>query len=358
MNDKDTLIDLVSSVSGEEYLKVEEDLGEGFVRLRVSEAERRQAKHDIRGVEDIIVELLRNSRDSHARQVFVASWRDIDTRHLIVIDDGLGIPSKLQDLVFEPRVTSKLETMRTDRWGIHGRGMALFSIRANVTEAAVAASEPNKGTAICIRADTVHLPERADQSTWPMVTPDPDGALEVVRGPHNIIRKIAEFACEHPDIHIYLGTPTEIVTTLCALTHHGLGATDLMFANDPSRFPIWQRPATASDASEMVMLADTLRLPISERTAHRILADELVPLETVAEQLSFCDDPEPETPVDIYSDQRSLRIHHTDLDDFKRELQHAFDTLSDRYYLNLKGEPRITVGKHDIRVRFQIDKEE
>ena len=38
-------LDQVSSRSG---LRVEHDLGHGFVRLRVSEAERRQAKQDIR----------------------------------------------------------------------------------------------------------------------------------------------------------------------------------------------------------------------------------------------------------------------------------------------------------------------
>jgi hypothetical protein len=48
MTERDPLLDFVETVSGEAHLKVEEDLGEGFVRLRISEAERRQAKHDIR----------------------------------------------------------------------------------------------------------------------------------------------------------------------------------------------------------------------------------------------------------------------------------------------------------------------
>ena len=51
-DDDGSLIDFVQSVSGETFLKVEENLGDGFVRLRISEAERRQAKHDIRSVED------------------------------------------------------------------------------------------------------------------------------------------------------------------------------------------------------------------------------------------------------------------------------------------------------------------
>ena len=128
--DSDPLIDFVSEVSGDEYLKVEEDLGDGFVRLRVSEAERRQAQHDIQGFEDVVVELLRNSRDAHAKRVFIATTREGDRRTLVVVDDGAGVPPHLQDRIFEPRVTSKLDSMTTDRWGVHGRGMALFSVRS------------------------------------------------------------------------------------------------------------------------------------------------------------------------------------------------------------------------------------
>jgi hypothetical protein len=53
-----------SELDLENILNVEEDLGEGFVKLRISEAERRQALQDIKCTEDIVVELLRNSRDA------------------------------------------------------------------------------------------------------------------------------------------------------------------------------------------------------------------------------------------------------------------------------------------------------
>ncbi len=71
-----------------------------------------------------------------------------------MLDDGIGIPVALQDTIFEPRVTSKLETMVMDRWGVHGRGMALFSVRENVKEARVVASAPHKGAAVTVLADT------------------------------------------------------------------------------------------------------------------------------------------------------------------------------------------------------------
>jgi len=87
MSEHDPLIDFVTSVSGDGYLKVEETLGDGYVRLRVPEAERRQAKHDIRSIEDVIIELLRNARDAHAQRIFVATTREGSTRMLTMIDD-------------------------------------------------------------------------------------------------------------------------------------------------------------------------------------------------------------------------------------------------------------------------------
>ena len=66
MGEATDLISFIATMSGEGSLRVEENLGDGFVRLRVAEAERRQAKHDIRHVEDIVVEMLRTARDAGA----------------------------------------------------------------------------------------------------------------------------------------------------------------------------------------------------------------------------------------------------------------------------------------------------
>ena len=88
-------MEFVSSFGGGDGLRVEETLGNGYVRLRISEAERRQAKHDIRCVEDAVIELLRNARDAGARNIFVASGRDGDVRSVYVIDDGSGIPASM-----------------------------------------------------------------------------------------------------------------------------------------------------------------------------------------------------------------------------------------------------------------------
>jgi len=359
MTPDDSLLDFVSAVSGDQYVKVEETLGDGFVRLKVSEAERRQAKHDIRSIEDIVVELLRNSRDAHARRLYVANSREGDIRTITVIDDGVGVPAAMHERIFEPRVTSKLETMVVDRWGVHGRGMALFSVRSNVTTAVLAASDSHKGTSLLITADVTSLPEKADQSKWPSVERDPEtGKLTVSTGPHNIVRRVVEFAVEHPDLEVYLGTPTEIVASIVAHAKGRLDARQLLFCDDPKDLPVWLRPAVAGDAAELVALAAGIGLTVSERTAHRVLAGELGALDSVLE----CVAPTPEATdprrPDIYRDRRGLRIAAADTREFQRRLEDAFDLVAERYYLHLAGEPKVTVGRDSITVRFPVEKDD
>lgn len=359
MASDDSLLDFVSSVSGDQYVKVEETLGDGFVRLKVSEAERRQAKHDIRFFEDIVVELLRNSRDARARRIYVASSRDGDHRTLTVIDDGVGVPTAMQERIFEPRVTSKLETMVMDRWGVHGRGMALFSVRSNVERAALVASDQHKGAAILVVSDTSKLSEKADQSKWPSVERDPEsGELRVGTGPHNVIRRVVEFCVEHPDLAVFLGSPTEVIATMVSHARRNLDARELLFCDDPHRLPVWQRPAIAGDAVELVRAAAGIGLAISERTAHRVLAGELGELDSVLEMVAPTPDPvEPRRP-DIYRDRRGLRIHQGDIREFQRKLEDSFDLVAERYYLHLSGEPKVTVGRDCITVRFPIEKDD
>ena len=190
------LLGFVASMGGERSLRVEENLGEGYVRLRVAEAERRQAKHDIRCIEDVVIEMLRNSRDAGAKHIYVATSREGDLRTLVILDDGSGIPDDMQSRVFEARVTSKLESVHMDRWGVHGRGMALYSVKENALSAEVVSSGIGKGSSIRVTTSASALSERADQSTWPSTTVDDNGQLICERGPHNIIRTCCEFAIE------------------------------------------------------------------------------------------------------------------------------------------------------------------
>ena len=107
-----------------------------------------------------------------------------------MIDDGDGVPKHLRRTVFEPRVTSKLDSMHMDKWGVHGRGMALYSIVVNAESATI--------SGIGFRASGRHssfkrifnkLPEKTDQSSFPTFELNEAGTV-AVRGPKNILYEL------------------------------------------------------------------------------------------------------------------------------------------------------------------------
>ncbi|MDR2587077.1 MAG: sensor histidine kinase [Coriobacteriales bacterium] len=350
------LIDFIEQVSGGSHLRVEENLGNGFVRLRSEEAERRQAKHDIRQVEDIIIEMLRNARDAKATTVYIATTKEGDVRTLTVIDDGEGIPPQLHERIFEPRVTSKLETMLEDEWGVHGRGMALFSIKSNVTRARVLSSDAGLGSALALEVDTGLLPEKTDQSTFPLVEKDDEGKLRVAKGPHNILRAALEFALAYrkaPDV--YLGSPSAIAATLLEQGQKRLTSDDLLFCDDTDTLPISQRLAVCADAADLMHNCSRIGLDISERTAHRILSGQITPLASLAEMARG--ERNRKAAADLMKDSRGLKLAKEDVEAFSREMERAFEMLAERYYLSMTDTPRVTVKGDTITVRFPIEKE-
>ena len=350
------LIDFIEQVSGGTHIRVEENLGSGFVRLRSEEAERRQAKHDIRQVEDIVIELLRNARDASASAAFIATITDNENRTIVVIDDGEGIPVDLHERIFEPRVTSKLETMIEDEWGVHGRGMALFSIKSNVTSAKVLSSDVGLGSAMAVQIDTSLLREKADQSTFPAVEKDEEGRLRVTKGPHNILRSALEFALAYPKVpDIYLGSPATIAATLLEFGQKRLSNNDLFFCDDPQTLPVSQRLAASSDANDLMMNCSNMGLDVSERTAHRILSNQIAPTPSLLEMAKG--ERARKTAADLTKDNRSLKLAKEDIEAFSRDMEQAFESLAQRYYLSLTDMPRITVKGDVITVRFPIEKD-
>lgn len=352
------LVGFVSSMGGERALRVEENLGEGFVRLRVAEAERRQAKHDVRCVEDVVIEMLRNARDAGARHIYVATTREGSRRVTTMLDDGRGIPADMQERVFEARVTSKLESFHMDRWGVHGRGMALYSIRENAVSAEVVSSAPGRGAAIRVVTDVLTLPERADQSTWPSVGTDDDGEQSCVRGPHNIVRTCCEFALEERGAcEVYLGSPAEIAATARARMRPSADASELLFMDALSELPVLERLSAAADASELLRVATSLGLEMSERTAHRIVSGQVRPARSVLARLTHRGDSHPQRPreVDLARDRRGLRIAPADVEEFSRTMERDFALLADRYYLSLSADPKVRVGRGKITVTFDLE---
>lgn len=360
MDDSNELISFIASMSGEGNLRVEENLGDGYVRLRVSEAERRQAKHDIQHVEDIVIEMLRNARDAGASEIYVATAKENNVRSILILDNGCGVPEEMRERIFDARVTSKLESMKMDRWGVHGRGMALFSIRQNVDDVRVVASAPHLGSAFKVSVSNDRLNERADQSTWPVAQKNDEGVYVCGKGPHNIVRAVCDFALEElSDCDVYVGTPTEIASTMYCKALSRLDATKLVFLDDESTLSIVDRLGFASDAGEFIAIASKIGIDISERTAHRIISHQIEPLRDVASRLLRSrDHSHAKQAVDLSKDRRGLRIAKNDLEQFSWSLEKDFSTLASRYYLSLVGDPKIRISKDRIVVTFDLEKDE
>lgn len=356
---REDLSSFVSRMGGDRALRVEESLGQGFVRLRVAEAERRQAADDIRCSEDIVIEMLRNARDAGARHILVATAREGERRQLTVLDDGSGIPEGLWETVFDARVTSKLESVHGDRWGIHGRGMALYSIRENALEARVMQSVAGGGTAIRVVTDTSALPEKADQSGWPTLGRDDEGHPVIERGPHNIVRACCEFALEERrGCSLFLGSPAEVVASARASARSSLTGSELLFLDDLSELPLLERFRLASDARELMEVAASCGLDISERTAHRVLAGQVRPLRSVYARLTHAGSPRGARPVDLAGDRRGLRLSKEDADEFCRMMERDFSYLAERYYLSLSATPRLRVSGARLSVFFEFEGED
>ena len=266
----------------------------------------------------------------------------------------------MHDRIFEPRVTSKLDTMVMDQWGVHGRGMALFSIRSTRPPPAVATSDLHKGTSVRIVTDASELSERADQSTWPTVERDEAGVSRVARGPHNIVRRVVEFAVENPGIDVY--------TRLARRDRRDAGRRR---ATSHSTHPSCSSPTSSGSASGSAPRArptpptwwtsrtnSACPSPSAPRTASSTVRCGRWPRCSNRCRERTGRTREAPSSADIYKDRRGLKIHHTDLADFRRDLQKAFEVISERYYLHLKCEPRIAVGRDEIRVRFDVEKDD
>ncbi|MCL5073383.1 MAG: ATP-binding protein [Actinobacteria bacterium] len=214
LNNNTDLTRFLSDLDIKNKLNIEEDLGNGYVKLKISEAERRQALQDIHTVEDIIIELLRNSRDANSRNIFIGTKKIGDNRRVIYcIDDGNGIPPKFHNLIFQARVTSKLDNGIKDSYGFHGRGMALFSMKLTADEVKITFSDYLKGASIYIDDNLEIIPEKKDQSLLPQLI-ESNGQSHLAGGVNNIIKVILDFALQNNNINFYYGTPSQIIATM------------------------------------------------------------------------------------------------------------------------------------------------
>lgn len=381
----DQLLEFIHDLTEEDFVKVEEDLGEGFVRLNVSEAERRQAKHDIRCLEDAVVEMLRNCRDAGSSRIFLALVKGKDDkRSITIIDDGCGIPASLHKRIFEPRVTSKLEAIVEDEYGVHGRGLALYSVKLAAEEALVVSSLPARGTIVKIRADSQHLPEKKDQST-PPVLGFRQGQPHIVRGPHNILRLALEFNIAHPNLEIYIGSPTDVLATMRYVSlasmavaqdyeaeKHGLaavlgGQTGVMSfkeAVEKSPWKLWQCVGVIDDATVLSRVAgDLYGLSISQRNGYRVINEEIEPLRPLtalfegkaAHQWAKTAPELASRREGVYNVSRY--ISDADLQELALAVAAQAKRMGERYFLNLDGLPKIVRNKNQLKITVDLSPE-
>lgn len=359
---ENTLSSFVESVCGDSHLRVETDFGGGFVRLKSSEAEKRQAAQDIRSTEDIVIELLRNACDANARHIFLALQRDENERTIVMLDDGDGVPQEMQQRIFEPRVTSKLDTAHMDKWGMHGRGMALYSVSQNATAASVQVSEPNRGTSLLVKTDLTITGEKTDQSTFPRF--ELRDGVHAMRGPRNILRTVAEFCLEHRnECAVYCGSFVEIAATLY---EYGMSTTSpalRAFGSSDNDLPLIKKLAFASDPDGFAAKAAELGLSMSQRSARRILNGSISGLPSILERLtaeSFSQasskTQHKHTAPPSSRDGRKLKLAETDLEELQSAVGDAFAPLAQRYFLEPNVQPDIRVSSDAIRITIPIDK--
>jgi len=308
MQNNSDLKNFLSELNIKDSLNIEEDLGDGYVRLKISEAERRQALQDINSVEDIIVEMLRNSRDAGSRNIFIGTKKIEDKRRKIYfIDDGGGIPPHLQNLIFESRVTSKLENGKKDPYGFHGRGMALFSIKLNVDDIRIIFSEKSKGASFYIDIDLSKIPEKKDQSLMPQIIKT-DGNLNIIGGVNNIIKTIIEFQLQNREINFFFGSPTQILSTMREI----LRKDDKK--NDYPKFDEWEKlskfiqknnikvteiPILTDNYTVMEIISKNIfNMDISQRGTQRVIYNEIKALEPLK--------------IDPESSSEEIRVSSTD----------------------------------------------
>lgn len=352
------LQEFLEGVCTADPFKVEKDFGHGYVRLRSTEAEKRQAAQDIKCTEDIVIELLRNSRDAGARNIFLATAKEGSVRTLTIIDDGCGIPPEMWRTIFEPRVTSKLETAHMDKWGMHGRGMALYSTMVNTESAQVIASGEGLGCSIQIQASGL-LPEKTDQSTFPHF--ESVNGIMAMRGPKNIQRICCEFALEHRlDVTVYLGTPAQIASTLYQFGLATIPAYARAFSEDDA-CQLTKTLGLSHSPEDLALRAERIGLDLSKRTARRIMDGQVEGVQdllTLLEDASLSTPSKPGRPSKSHATPQmpmaTPRLQAQERDAFLGQVMAAYAEIADAYFLDATVEPTMHVRSDKIVLEIPL----
>ncbi|MDY6794300.1 MAG: ATP-binding protein [Actinomycetota bacterium] len=358
------LLRFVRDFADSSTFTIEEELGKGYVRLKVTESERRQALQDIRCVEDVVKELIRNAQDAGARHIYVTFQKEKGRwRHITILDDGRGIPEMLHRKIFEARVTSKVKDVVEDCFGVHGRGMALYSTKQVAEEVRLVDSMEEAGTIISARIDIEKLPEKKDQSTFPRLEKDDHGKVVITGGPHNVPRILMEFSLQ-PDVpEVFLGSNAEILSTLY---NHSIELRKLWASGDDDvGKPLWFELGRIKEGRLLYQFAhDKLGLTVSERNAFRILEYEIQPLMSINQLLTQGGFHLPARRADLHhqpraswGDHLARRISQDDLSLISERLGGIFKDVCDKYYLTAET-PSIKRRKNRLIISLVLNEKE
>lgn len=281
-----------------------------------------------------------------------------------MIDDGDGVPKHLQRTVFEPRVTSKLDSMHMDKWGVHGRGMALYSIAVNAESATISSSDSGLGSAFVIQTDLTKLPEKTDQSSFPTFELNEAGTV-AVRGPKNILRTTCEFAIEsRAAVNVFIGSSTDIAATLYAFGLGKLSAEERLSGENDPRLPVCKRLSACSSLPAFHRTAESLGLLMSERSARRILDGQIAPLSPLLAKIKIeglrttdtlgKEGADTQRKAATPRHAKGLKVADEDAARFARQISQAYAELADAYYLDAGVEPHIRVSKDAIHITIPV----
>lgn len=351
----DDLLGFVKKASQGIVPEIEEDLGSGFVRLHISEAERRQARQDIQSVEQAVLEMLRNARDAGAGTVIVAMGKLApNLRKITMIDDGAGIPEQFRQAVFKSRITSRLRTIKEDDYGIHGRGMALFSIKQRAEECSVVSGNPGSGTVFEVVFDLSRVAEKTDQSTEPAIL-RVRGRRKLGRGPHNVKRTVMQFALENPELRFYVGSASESMATVCAISERN-AAQPPLFGDSGREETIWRSGSHLMTPKELIdFSAQSAGLELSLRNCQRITSRELGSLEAVVSEESDGRKEKVRKLAKLFETEKlAARISDADIKRIKEAVSAAASEVCDSYYLKVLDEASVRRSGSSLQVTIEL----
>jgi len=296
------------------------------------------------------VEFLRNCRDAGAEKVFLATLRrDKNKRHLVVIDNGCGIPQDMQKRILESRVTSKLDSAIFDEFGLHGRGMALYSIKCMADKLGIIQSQPNRGSIFQVIINTDKVTERKDQSSLPIILAV-EGQPSVVKGARNVPRLLLEFALRYPQMEIFYGSPAQVLATMCELA-------SIPQSPASPKADLWHSLHLISDGANLVQTAqDSFGLHISERNGWRIIGGEVKPLSNVLDlnrQVELDKTQDLEIRLEQVGNVAKY-IPKEELEVLSKAIAQTFRQIEQKYYVKIQGKPKVSKSKNKINITINL----